>query len=188
MGDLPFDLETDTEARICADPDWRDGADWGEPRPGHPEGAVKFHVAEVLANVDRFAVGDADRRKLRLIGIVHDAFKHRVDPERPRVGENHHGVRARRFAEQYLDDASLLDIIELHDEAYNAFSAGLRNDDWTKADERAQRLLDRLGANAGLYLRFFRCDEATGSKKSNAYAWFEERILADPRVSLDPGS
>ena len=48
--DLPFDIENDTERRIVTDDEWRRGAAWGVPRPGHPEGAVVHHVAEVLAN------------------------------------------------------------------------------------------------------------------------------------------
>ena len=35
---LPFQLETDLEKQICADPTWQQGAMWGEPRPGHTEG------------------------------------------------------------------------------------------------------------------------------------------------------
>jgi hypothetical protein len=32
------------------------------------------------------------------------------------TGENHHAMIARRFAERYVDDPKLLDVIELHDE------------------------------------------------------------------------
>ena len=42
---LPFELETALERRIAAEPEWREGVEWGQPRPGHPEGAVKHHVA-----------------------------------------------------------------------------------------------------------------------------------------------
>lgn len=175
---LPFETETETELRICGDPDWIAGAEWGEPRPGHPEGATKFHVAGVLANVDRYAANSDDRRKLRLIALVHDTFKHQVDAARPRVGGNHHGMLARRFAERYIEDSALLDIIELHDEAYNAYSTGMRRDAWGDADGRAIRLLLRLGASRGLYLTFFRCDDETGSKDRSAYEWFAAKMSA----------
>jgi hypothetical protein len=55
----------------------------------------------VLANVDREARSPEERRQLRLVALVHDTLKHAVDPHRPATGENHHGMRARRFAERY---------------------------------------------------------------------------------------
>jgi hypothetical protein len=173
---LPFAIETELEARVCGDPDWLTGAEWGDPRPGHPEGATKFHIAEVFANVDRYAANADDRARLRLIALVHDTFKHQVNPEKPRVGENHHGMLARRFSERYIADTALLDIIELHDDAFNAYSMGLRREAWVEADKRAQRLLDRLGPNRQLYLTFFRCDDETGSKDSEAFEWFAAKV------------
>jgi hypothetical protein len=37
-------LETETERRITADPEWQAGVRWGKPRPGHPEGTVRAHI------------------------------------------------------------------------------------------------------------------------------------------------
>lgn len=171
---LPFGLEGDLERVICADPDWREGCEWGKPRGGHPEGAVKHHIAEVLANVDRYARSPEQRARLRVIAIVHDTFKHRVDPDRPRSGENHHGMLARRFAERFVtDDPGLLDIVELHDEAFNAYSRGARDGAWDKAEARARRLIERLGPDLPDYLVFFRCDNETGTKAPASYRWFE---------------
>ena len=61
---------------------------------------------------------------MRLIALTHDSFKHLVDRSKPRVGENHHGMIARRFTERYSDDHEVLEIIELHDEAFNAWAMG----------------------------------------------------------------
>jgi hypothetical protein len=177
----PFTTETELEARICADPEWQAGAVWGVPRPGHPEGPVKFHIADVLANVDRYATSPGDRQKLRRVALLHDTFKHRVDPGRPRVGENHHGTIARRFAERYIDDAIVLEITELHDEGYNAWQMGARRGRWPEAEERARRLLDRLGPDrVGLYVTFFRCDNETGTKRPDPWEWFA-RLARGPR-------
>ena len=175
---LPFQPETDLEAAICLDPDWQKGAVWGRPRPGHPEGQVRAHIAEVLANVDRHAPSPEERQKLRVITLIHDSFKYQVDPLRPNTGANHHATLARRFAERYLDDPALLEVIELHDEAYNSWCLGSRKRRWQAAEERADRLIDRLGENLPLYLRFFRCDNATGSKQPEPVEWFEERLRA----------
>jgi hypothetical protein len=171
--ELMFGAETELEAQICADPEWRRGVEWGKRRRGHPEGAIKRHIAEVLANVDRNATDGDARRRLRFVALTHDAFKYRVDVTRPRVGENHHGTIARRFSERFVtDDPVLLDIIELHDEAFNAYSVGERRDDWPRAEARARRLIERLGPNLDLYTTFFRCDNETGTKSSASYDWF----------------
>jgi hypothetical protein len=66
-----------------ADPRWRRGVAWGTPRSGHPEGAVIHHIVAVLENVDRVALDDGDRARLRLIALVHDTFKCDVDRSRP---------------------------------------------------------------------------------------------------------
>jgi hypothetical protein len=76
---VPVVPETELERQIVADPDWQEGAGWGGPRPSHPEGSVNAHVAEVLANVEGVAVDPIDRERLRLVALIHDTFKHRVE-------------------------------------------------------------------------------------------------------------
>ena len=177
---IVFDAENDLERRIVSDPEWQEGARWGLPRPGHPEGSVMAHISEVLANVDRHAVDREDRRRLRLAAILHDAFKHRVDQAKPRTGENHHGRIARRFAEQHQDDPVILDVVELHDEAYNSWAAGDRSGDWQRAEERARLLIERLAQALPFYLRFYRADNQTGSKSAAPLEWFEKLSASRP--------
>jgi hypothetical protein len=165
--------ETALERRIVDDSEWQVGAAWGTPRPGHPEGSVAAHIEEVLANIDDQALGALDRERLRFVALVHDTFKHRVDRDRPRTGDNHHAAIARRFAARYTRDAELLELVELHDEAYNAWVSGRRGGNWPKAEARARRLLDRLGPSRSLYLRFYRADTHTGDKTTEPLAWFE---------------
>lgn len=167
-----FDLETDLERRIAADPAWREGAEWGRARPGHPEGTIKAHVASVLQNVDEFYGESPFRARLRLIALVHDTFKFQVDRSQPRTGENHHAMRARRFAERYTSDEPVLDVIEMHDEAYNAWQNGNRDGKWEKARRRAAALIARLGETLPLYLAFYRCDNSTEGKEWGCFEWF----------------
>jgi len=42
-----------------------------------PKGPIKFHIADVLLNVDRFFIDSPDRGTLKLITLVHDTFKAR---------------------------------------------------------------------------------------------------------------
>jgi len=165
--------ESELERRIVADPRWQEGAAWGTPRPGHPEGSVAGHIEEVLSNVDDEASDAVDRERLRFVALIHDTFKHRVQRARPRTGDNHHAVVARQFAEHYTNDVELLELIELHDESYNAWLKGRRSGDWPAAEARARRLLDRLGRSAPLYLRFYRADARTGDKSREPLVWFE---------------
>lgn len=163
--------ETELEKKIVEDPEFNAGLSWGKPRPGHPEGVVSFHIEEVLSNVDLYSKRDK-RESLRLIAIVHDTFKYQVDATKNRSGENHHGYYARKFAEKYITDPKVLQVIELHDEAYNSWQKGFRDNKWDKAEERARKLIKDLGDNRELYELFFHCDNATGDKSSESYEWF----------------
>jgi len=180
--ELTFELETDLERVIAAQPRWQAGIEWGRPRHGHPEGIVKLHVAAVLANVDRLFAADSCRGQLRLIALIHDTFKSEVNTDQPRTGENHHGMRARRFAEPLISDEQVLDVIELHDHAYNAWQRGNIGGDWTAAERRASALVTRLGGAVDLYVRFYRCDNETEGKKQACFLWFRDFVESRSNV------
>lgn len=163
--------ETDLERLILNDPNFIEGVMWGEPRNGHPEGKVLYHIRDVLDNVDRYSVLE-NREKLRLIALIHDTFKYKVDVKKPKSGENHHALIARRFAENYVNDHEILEIIELHDEASNSYRKGSRDGKWIAAEERANRLISRLGNSITLFLIFYLCDNETGDKDNSDYKWF----------------
>ena len=167
--------ETALERRVCADPAWATGCLWGAPRSGHPEGTVALHIRDVLANIDRIAPRpDPDRGRLRFIALVHDSSKGDVDRSRPKIGENHHAMRARRFAERHTRDAAVLDVVELHDDAYIAWRTGTRTGDWPAATAQAQELIRRLGSNLDLFMRFYRADNEVEGKSSEHRRWFAE--------------
>jgi hypothetical protein len=177
---LPFELETDVERQIAADPEWRQGVEWGTPRRGHPEGAVKHHIAHVLANVDCEAADEEERRRLRLAALVHDSFKYRAAEGTARVGSpGHHGSHAARFLERFVDDPELVELVRWHDEAFAAWFGLNRRGDRRRAEERARALADRLGASLPLYLSFFRADNGTRGKSREAVDWFE-RVIGEP--------
>ncbi len=168
--------ETDLEARIIADPDFQAGLFWGTPRYGHPEGAVINHIPEVLANVDKLPVSPEVREKLRLITYVHDSFKHIEDKGTPRDWSKHHGVYARKFLEKYVDDQLLLNITEMHDEAYYAWRLFALYNRPEKSQERLNLLLDKVGTELQLFYLFFKCDTQTGDKIQTPVRWFEQTV------------
>jgi hypothetical protein len=192
--ELPFELETELERRIAAEPEWREGVEWGEARRGHPEGAVKHHIADVLANLDREAISPDDRRRLRLAALVHDTFKFRAPEASARVGsEGHHGSHAARFLARFVDDEELLEIVRWHDEAFAAW-LGFKRGERRPAEDRARALIQRLGPALPLYLRFFRADNATEGKSPESLRWLERivrrrvRSPRAPRLSAEPRS
>jgi hypothetical protein len=57
-------------------------------------------LSRILYKFQKFA-----KLKLRIIAIIHDTFKYKVDRSKPKEGENHHGMLARRFAEKFITSA-----------------------------------------------------------------------------------
>lgn len=166
------------ETAIVSNAEFIVGASYGKPRRGHPEGKVIYHIQEVLENIQKWYGGDKDYENLRIIAILHDTFKHSVDQTKPKVGENHHGRIARNFAKKFTIKPNVLSIIETHDDAYNAWSVGARRGDWYKAESRANNLIRFLMIEGclDLYVKFYRCDNATGDKSQENYDWFVNLI------------
>jgi hypothetical protein len=182
--DLPFQLETDLERRIAADSEWQKGIEWGAARRGHPEGAVKRHIADVLQNVEREAISAEERRRLRLAALVHDTFKYKAPEGSARVGSaGHHGSHAARFLERFVDDEELVDVVRWHDEAFAAWLGTVKRGDGRRAEERAHALVDLLGPALPLFVRFFRADNATAGKSPKSVEWFERIVKRVPDAS-----
>ena len=164
------------ELRITSDPAWREGANWGFPRRGHPEGKVIFHVDEVLGNVGKLApvISPENLLRLRLVAIIHDTFKHKVDRSQPIAGENDHAMIARRFAERFLHDPELLDLIQHHDAVYRIWRRTKRKRDWNEGAKKLRALFDQIHCPVQLYYWFYLCDNNTGDKGQDPVRWFEE--------------
>jgi len=168
-------LENKYEKEVFQDPEFQEGLRHGKPRKGHPEGEVIHHIHEVLDNVDKFYKYSPLRENLRYIALIHDTFKYKVDRSKPKEGENHHGMIARRFSEKFCNESGIdEDIIELHDEAYNI---------WRKFDQgknyqsRLDSLFSRIGEDIDLYSMFYRCDNATGDKDQQCFIWFLFEVI-----------
>ena len=100
--------ETDLERLLLSMPEFQEGLFWGEPRFGHPEGNVVFHVREVLDNIERLPKRFLEHREsLRVIAFVHDTFKFREDKSQPRDWTRHHGILARQFLEPIFTNKTI---------------------------------------------------------------------------------
>ena len=130
-------------------------------------------MAHLLERLDRQGVTGEERAELRFIVLVHDTFKNRVQEWRPRVGENHHAMRARRFAERYTDDERLLTTIELHDRPYGIWRSWRRTGRLDR--KRLRSLLERI-QDPKLFLDFVELDGSTEGKRSEPVEWFREEL------------
>jgi hypothetical protein len=168
-----FAPENELERTLISDPELREGLAWGKPRSGHPEGSVGAHVADLLETIDRWGETGERRAELRFLAIVHDAMKYRVREWLPKVGENHHAIRARRFAERYSTDERLLATIEQHDRPYALWRKLQRTG---RLDELGlERMLRRI-PDRDLFVRFVELDGSTEGKKPEPVAWLEREL------------
>lgn len=168
-----FRPETELERTITEDPELLAGLEWGLPRTGHPEGAVGAHVADLLRRVDEAGETGERREWLRLLVLLHDSFKYRVAEGFPRVGENHHAMRARRFAERYTDDEGILSALELHDRPYGIWRYHRRTG---RFDPGVFDAMMEAVADPDLFLAFVRLDGSTEGKSEEPGRWFESEL------------
>ena len=162
-----FRPETTLERELAGDPALLRGLAWGRPRPGHPEGTVGRHVADLLAAITEPA--GRRRAELRFLALVHDTLKHRVRPDAAYSLDNdQHGVLARRFAEGYTTDPRMLRALELHDEPYRIWRAHPRD------GRRALEALLARVPDLALFLRFVELDGSTRGKDPRPLRWLHD--------------
>ena len=130
-------------------------------------------MAELLNTIERWDETGARRAELRFLALVHDALKFRVRDWLPKMGENHHAMRARRLAQRYTGDERLLATIELHDRPYSLWRRTTRDG---RVDESAfDRMLERI-PDYGLFTRFVELDGSTEGKKPEPVDWFKDEL------------
>lgn len=172
-----FRPETELEQRVASDPKLAEGLAWGKPRSGHPEGRVGEHVADLVRTLDSWGEPEPRRSELRFMALVHDALKCKVQHWRPRTGENHHAMRARRFAEGYTGDERVLAAIELHDRPYSIWRRCKRTG--RPQNEALDEMLARI-PDRSLFLRFVELDGSTEGKDPEPVRWLAEQLERRP--------
>ena len=145
--------------------------DWGEPRPGHPEGTLRAHLADLDRNATHFLprLSEADGWRLRLLIHSHDTFKP-VAAEGAKITHprSHASLACAFLAEFCPHDADLLHMVQFHDEPYAL---------WRQAQHfRLNHVrLDALFATIrdwDLYLAFLIVDGCTAGKGREPLHWF----------------
>ena len=160
----------DALRRLTADARYEHNIHWGEPRDGHPEGSIHAHIVDLERNaaVLDAKLSESDRLRLRLLIHAHDTFK----PEADDVKISHprsHASLARAFLAEYCpDDASLLDMVQYHDEPYALWR---QERHFRLNAERYDALFARV-REWDLFLAFLIVDGCTEGKNREPLHWF----------------
>jgi hypothetical protein len=161
--------------RFTADARYQRNLDWGQPRPGHPEGTVRAHIAELEDNLNRLRhkLSDEECWKLRLLIHTHDTFKPEAVEGIAISDSRSHASLARAFLASYCDDDDLLAMVQYHDEPYAL---------WRQFESRGkfnEARLTALLANIkdwNLFLAFSIIDGCTAGKGREPLRWLFEQV------------
>jgi hypothetical protein len=160
---------------ILRDPRYQKNLDWGEPRPGHPEGTVRSHIAEIERNLEalQHRLTEIDYWKLKLLIHTHDTFKAESQRGVAITDPRSHASLAREFLASYCDDADLLAMVQYHDEPFAL---------WRQANFRGKCSADRLAAlmrnitDWNLFLAFNIVDGCTAGKGREPLIWLFREV------------
>src|SRR6266545_2490395 len=105
---------------ITSDPRYQCNLDWGKVRPGHPEGTIRAHIAELERNLEqlRAKLSETDHWRLKLLVHTHDTFKAEARSGAPIAAPDSHASLARAFLAEFCNDADMLAMVQYHDEPY----------------------------------------------------------------------
>lgn len=171
----------------------------GEPRPGHPEGTIKGHVAELEANLSLLkGLKKEEYWKARILALAHDAFKPESKPRAPIEAPDSHASIATMFLmDRFVEfgwgmipkrgaagvKSDLLYMCQYHDEPY-AIWRKRENSKGKGFDKgRMARLVERIG-DWDTFLAFVLADGITEGKDAAPTKWFlkEARKMVKTRV------
>jgi len=156
---------------VTQDPRYLANLDWGEARPGHPEGTVRAHIAQVEANLEvlRHKLTDDDYWKLKLLIHTHDTFKAESERGVAITHPKSHASLARVFLATHCPDPELLAMVQYHDEPFALYRQFENKRTWNQ--ERFQALLKGI-RDWNLFLAFTIIDGCTPGKSREPLHWF----------------
>jgi hypothetical protein len=160
---------------ITADPRYLKNLDWGEARPGHPEGTVRAHIAEIELNLEvlRSKLTDDEYWKLKLLIHTHDSFKGESKQGVAIPDPASHASLARAFLVVHCDDADLLAMVQYHDEPFALYR---------QVECKGNCNPERFGAlltaikDWNLFLAFNLIDGCTAGKSREPLRWLFREV------------
>jgi len=172
-------------AKIISDPRYQKNIEYGEPRSGHPEGKVKYHIAELEANLEKLAargISEEQYWKLKFIIHVHDTFKVEAIPDSTILSPNSHASLARKFASEFVADTDLLNMIQFHDENFALWKQFAAKGSYDP--QRFENLLNTI-QDWDLFLMFIIIDGSTKGKDPMKTGWFINEVGKYKNTMID---
>ncbi len=171
-------------AKVISDPRYLKNIEHGKPRSGHPEGKVKYHIAELEENLKNLAprISEEQYWKLKFIIHVHDTFKAEAVPDSPIADPNGHASLARKFASEFTNDANLLNMIQLHDVNFALWKQFADTGSYDL--ERFSALLETI-IDWDLFLMFIIIDGNTKGKDPHKTRWFINEVRKHKKTMVD---
>lgn len=163
-------------AQIRADPQYQNNIEYGEPRPGHPEGKIKYHIADLESNLEQLihrGISPEQYWKLKFLIHVHDTFKAEAERDVPPLHPRSHATLAREYASRYIADPDLLNMIQFHDQNYYLWVDHIENDSYDS--EVFQHLIHTV-QDWDLFLMFTIIDGRTRGKDISKLVWFIKEV------------
>lgn len=160
---------------ITGDPRYLANLDWGEPRPGHPEGTVRAHIAELERNLEvlRPKLSEDDYWKLKLLIHTHDSFKAESEAGVAITHPKSHASLARAFLADYCHDTDLLAMVQYHDEPFALYRQSVSKGKYNQ--ERFNALLQAI-RDWNLFLAFNIIDGCTAGKSRAPLEWLFREV------------
>jgi len=178
----------DVVEKIIADPRYQKNIEYGEPRSGHPEGKVKFHIAELEENLERLTsraspgISEEQYWKLKFLIHVHDTFKAESIPDSPILSPNSHSSLAKKFASEFTDDEDLLNMIQFHDLNFALWKQFVATGAYDL--QRFDTLLESI-QDWDLFLMFVIIDGSTPGKERSKLIWFINEVTMYKETLVD---
>ncbi|HSK87812.1 MAG TPA: hypothetical protein VK880_05615 [Anaerolineales bacterium] len=175
----------DIVEKIIADPRYQRNIEYGEPRSGHPEGKVKYHIAELEENLEKLAsrgISEQHYWKLKFLIHVHDTFKADAIPDSPILSPNSHASLAKAFASEFIDDEDLLNMIQFHDVNFSLWKQFAATGSYDV--QRFENLLETI-QDWKLFLMFLILDGGTKGKDPKKTGWFINEVGKHIRTGVD---
>lgn len=170
--------------RVLADPRYLRNIEYGEPRSGHPEGKVRFHIAELEAHLEKLAprISEEQYWKLKFLIHVHDTFKADAIPDSPIESPDSHASLAKKFASEFTDEADLLAMIQFHDLNFALWKQFATKGSYDL--KRFSTLLDTI-IDWDLFLVFLIIDGCTQGKDPDKVRWFIAEVRKYKETFVD---
>ena len=162
-------------AAITSDPRYQRNLDWGKVRPGHPEGTIRAHIAELERNLERLRekLSETDYWRLKVLIHTHDTFKGEAQPDAPIAAPNSHASLARAFLAEFCDDADMLAMVQYHDEPFALWRQFKLKGRYN--EERLTTLLASI-RDWNLFLAFNIVDGCTEGKQRDPLRWLFRQV------------